>query len=208
MLCKGVCLIWFLDLGRFIARWFMLCQHFWVYSIDNSVCCMMICCSVVFSYVLDFSSRIVFGRKLPWYVDDLAYIVAGCCLLAVRVMAMSSGLSFISLSYELARAWWLCSLDRIRNFVVPLKPEKIENFLYKPDRVHFIDLLLNQNSTSTPFDHVPLVILEMVFSILSFCTLKPHHGGFCWETDTIECLICPVVYKIKKCHREVHIIHC
>ena len=80
--------------------------------------------------------------------------------------------------------------------------------LYKPDRVHFIDLLLNQNSTSTPFDHVPLVILEMVFSILSFRTLKPHHGGFCWETDTIECLICPVVYKIKKCHREVHIIHC
>ena len=75
---------------------------------------MMICCSVVFSYVLDFSSRIVFGRKLPWYVDDLAYIVAGCCLLAARVMAMSSGLSFISLSYKLATAWWLFSLDRIR----------------------------------------------------------------------------------------------
>ena len=32
MLRKGVCLIWFLNLGRFIARWFMLCQHFWVYS--------------------------------------------------------------------------------------------------------------------------------------------------------------------------------
>ena len=83
---------------------------------------MMICCSVVFSYVLDFRSRIVFGRKLPWYVDDLAYIVAGCCLLAARVMAMSSSLSFISLSHELARAWWLLSLDRIRKRRLCLLP--------------------------------------------------------------------------------------
>ena len=53
------------------------------------------------------------------------------------------------------------------NFHVPFKPERKKYFV-KPDGVHFIDLLLNQNSTFTPFGHVPLVIFGMVFSLLSF----------------------------------------
>ena len=61
---------------------------------------MMICCSVVISYVLDFRSRIVFGRKLPSYVDDSVYIVAGYSVYMLSACGSSYGYVVRSVIYK------------------------------------------------------------------------------------------------------------
>ena len=50
---------------------------------------------------LAFSSRTVFGKKLFWYADVLAYIVQGPPLAAALVVGMFVGLVSIKSSYAL-----------------------------------------------------------------------------------------------------------
>ena len=56
----------------------------------------------------------------------------------------------------------------VLNIIFMSHSSRRKEYFVEPDGVHFIDLLLNQNSTFTPFGHVPLVIFGMVFSLLSF----------------------------------------